>query len=217
MSKQIKYLNESGSIISAEQQASLEDYHKLTFIDGSIKIAEMFYVLKNITHREVSYFMDESESKNAILNRYSDTINKVNCILYFNKQELNGFTKWDWEAYSKDSILKFKGNEVYDFNHKLIFNCSFDLTTNELQEGAFKCYYANESEDPNIDRLLKFTYDENGDIDLIFDSNGNYGYAEAFSLNEFLADTNFSQVLFSWDQHTYFHSVNPFLPPSSKI
>jgi len=159
--------------------------------------------------------MDETEDKDIILQQNCDVTDNTSCIVYFNKQETNGFNLWDWESYSKEGRLYFKGKEVYDNQSRLIFSCSFDLVTNQLEEGAFKNYYGNQFENPNDDLLLEFTYKNNGDVDLIFDYNENYGRTKGISLNEFLTDTQLSQQQFPWDQHKYYHAITPYLPTSN--
>ncbi|SDP97646.1 hypothetical protein SAMN05428975_4457 [Mucilaginibacter sp. OK268] len=212
MSTQVTYTNELGSIITPQQRNSLTNYNKLTYISGNLKIIESYEQSRNISYRTVRYFMDETEDKNIILQQNSDVTNNASCIVYFNKQETNGFNLWDWESYSKKGHLYFKGKEVYDSQSRLIFTCSFDLVTNQLQDGAFKNYYGNQFENPSDVLLLEFTYKSSGDVDLIFDCNGNYGHTKSISLNEFLADTQFSQQQFPWDQHEYYHAITPYLP-----
>jgi hypothetical protein len=212
MSTQIKYTNELGSIITTQQQSSLTNYNKLTYISDNLKMIESYEQSSDVNYKTVKYFLDTTEDKNTILQQYSDAVNNVSCILYFNNQAGNGFNLWDWESYSKDSQLYFKGKEVYDNKNRLIFSCSFDLITNLLDDGAFKNYYGNQFDNPNDDLLLEFTYTSSGDVDLIFDIQGNFGYIEGISLDDYLADSQFSQQDFPWDQHTYYHAVTPYLP-----
>lgn len=211
MSVQIKYTDELGSKITAQQQSNLVRYNKLTYVSGELKIIEAIGQGRDANHTTVSYFLDSSEDKNHILQQYNDP-NIVACVLHFNKQTENGFSMWDWEQYNKTSILIFKGKKAFTDANRIICHSTFNLVTNELEEGAVKVYYGNQFIDERDDQFLRITYMANGEVDLIFDVNEKFGYIKGISLGQFLADKQFSQQDFPWDEHPYYHSAYPFLP-----
>jgi hypothetical protein len=217
MSTQIKYKNILGSFITLQQKTSLTDYKKLTYIYDTLKIIESNVMIEGLNYKTMSYFLDATEDKSTILNRYIDSLNKVKCILYFNKQSSYGFDQWDWESYSYNSELTFRGKEVFDSKGRMIMTCTFDLVTNSLQDRAVKYYYGNQLDDENDDNLFQFEYDQDGDLDMVFDVQENFGYIEGIRLETFLANVKLSQVTFPWDQHPYYHSALPYLPAISII
>ncbi len=212
MNTEIKYKDGFGNIITEEQQKYLTEYEKITYEMNQIKMIEYFKKHRGIDRKTVDYFLSSDKDKNDILQKYSDPVNHVRCILYFNNQIANNFNLWDWESYSEDAQITFKGKIVYDSKHRLIFYCSFNLLTNKLDNGAWKNYYGNIFENEHDDKLLIFDYDNNGDIDWIIDIKEKFGYTKGISLNQYLADTDFSQVDFPWDKHPYYHTVTPYLP-----
>ena len=212
MSTQIKYTNFFGSPITAQQQNTLLDFKKMTFISSEIKTIETFENIGNISYISVKYFIDTTENKQDIIQKYVDATTNSSLVIYSNKQQSNGFNLWDWESYEDSSQVAFKGKEVFDSELRTIFSCAFDRSTNLLLPGAQKFYYGNQVVIPYDDRLLEFKYDANGNVKLIFDSNENYGYIEGISLAEFLDDVNLSQGVFPWSEHPYYHSALPYLP-----
>lgn len=212
MSIEIKYTDEYGGNISSQQQSNFGRYNKLTISSGNIKMIESFKQSRGINYKTINYFLDPNENKVDILQQYSDPLNNARCIIYSNKQSANTINLWDFEEYSKDTILLFKGKQAFDSVNRIIFACTFDLLTNELQNGAIKHFYNIPSENPSNGLLLQFTYDSNGNIDWIIDIKEKFGYIKGISLDEYLADTEFSQVDFPWNQHPYYHAVTPYLP-----
>lgn len=212
MSIEIKYKNELGADISSQQQRDLVNYTKLTFDSGQLKIIETFSQGRKSISRTVEYFLSPEENKTDLLRQFSSTVNNRKSIFYFNKQSANNINLWDYEEYGKDEKLYFKGKQAFDALDRLVFDCTFDLATNQLKDSATKYYYGTAVENTTDDPVLSFTYDSNGDITWIMDTQEKFGYIKGISLNEYLADTKFSQVNFPWDQHPYYHSVTPYLP-----
>ncbi|MFC0515656.1 hypothetical protein ACFFGT_15660 [Mucilaginibacter angelicae] len=215
MSTQIKYTDIFGRPITEQEQNTLHDFKKMTFISNEIKTIEIFENVGNIGYQSAKYFIDATENKKDIIQKYVDATTNSSLMIYSNKEQANGFDLWDWESYEDSSQISFKGKEVFDSELRTIFSCSFDRSTNSLLKGARKFYYANQVSSPADDLLLKFTYHANGNVNLIFDSNENYGYIKSISLATFLDDTDFSQDVFPWNEHPYYHSALPYLPTGS--
>ncbi|MEN0056766.1 MAG: hypothetical protein AAGC65_24020 [Mucilaginibacter sp.] len=212
MSTQIKYTDYFGVPITDLQQSTLVNFKKFTFVSNEIKIIETFEKIENISYLSVKYFIDASENKQDIIQKYVEVNTNSSLTIYSNKEQANGFTLWDWESYEDSLQIAFKGKETFDNKLRTIFNCAFDRSTNLLLLGARKFYYGNQVVSPGDDLLLKFTYDAHGNIDLIFDSNENYGYIEGISSAEFLDDDNLSQGVFPLSEHPYYRSAFPYLP-----
>jgi hypothetical protein len=212
MSIEIKYTDGFGSEISSEQQRKLVNYDKLTFDSGNLKMIESFHQSRGIDYGIIKYFLSPEENKTDLLQHYSSAVNNVSCIFYFNKQFANNINLWDYEEYRKDEKLYFKGKQAFDALNRLVFVCGFDLATNQLKDRAKKYYYGAAAENSTNDSILWFTYDSNGDLNSITDIQEKFGYNESISLDEYLADTDFSQIDFPWNQHPYYHAVTPYLP-----
>jgi hypothetical protein len=212
MSIEIKYKDELGAYVSSQQLGKQETYDKLTFKSGNLKIIESFYQSGVTNYKTVYYFLEPDEYKTGILQRYTSASNNVSCIIYFNKESANNINLWDFEEYGEDGKLYFKGKEAFDKLNRIIFHCTFDLSTNQMRRGATKHYYGSVAENPTDDSLLDFDYGSNGNLDLIIDVQEKFGYIEGISLDEYLADAKFSQVDFPWNQHLYYHAVTPYLP-----
>ncbi|MDN3548772.1 hypothetical protein [Mucilaginibacter aquaedulcis] len=212
MSTQIKYTNIFGNPITAQQQSTLLDFKKMTFLSNDIKTIEIFEQVGDISYKSVKYFIDATENKQDIIQKYVDPSTNSNLVIFSNRIQANGFDLWDWESYERSSEIYFKGKEVFDGQLRTVFVCSFNKSTNALLPGSQKYYHGNQFVSPTEDLLLEFIYDANGNVDLVFDSNENYGYIEGISLATFLDDANLSQDVFPWDEHPYYHSVLPYLP-----
>jgi len=212
MSNQIKYINIFGSPITAQQQNTLIDFKKMTFISNSVKTIEIFENIGEISYKSTKYFIDATENKQDIIQKHVDPTTNSNLVIYSNKVQSNGFDLWDWESYETSSQSSFKGKEVFDSQLRTLFTCTFNKSTNALLPGSQKYYYGNQFVSPTEDLLIEFTYDANWNVDLVFDSNEKYGYIEGISLATFLDDTNFSQDVFPWNEHPYYHSALPYLP-----
>ncbi|MBO9674364.1 MAG: hypothetical protein J7577_13030 [Sphingobacteriaceae bacterium] len=213
---QIKYKNSIGSFITDQQVKELNEYNKITYQDNEIKTIESFISSKTKNQTVISYFLDDREDKQVIVEQNTSVIENKSCLIYFNKESKNGFNLWDIEEYNSEGILRFKSKEAYDNKHRLVFMGKFNNDTDILESGSFKFYYLNKYEDEYKDRLLKITYDEHGDVDVIIDINDHFDYYKAPSLDEFLAD-DVGQILFPWNEHPYYHSAYPFLPESPNI
>ena len=212
----IKYKNDMGSFIAEQQAKELNEYSKITYEDGEVKTITEFVKLRTKAQKTISYFLAVGESKIDIVQENTSITDNTSCLIYFNKQTKNGFNVWDIEEYNSEGILRFKSKEAYDNKHRLVFMGKFNNDTDILESGSFKFYYLNKYEDEYKDRLLKITYDEHGDVDVIIDINDHFDYYKAPSLDEFLAD-DVGQILFPWNEHPYYHSAYPFLPESPNI
>ncbi|MFD2581070.1 hypothetical protein ACFSR6_01115 [Pedobacter vanadiisoli] len=213
---QIKYKNSIGSFITDQQVKELNEYNKITYQDNEIKTIESFISSKTKNQTVISYFLDDGEDKQVIVEQNTSVIENKSCLIYLNKESKNGFNLWDIEEYNKEGVLRFKSKEVYDNKHRLIFLGGINPITNSLEDRSIKFYYLNEFEDEYKDRLLRIVYEQNGDVNTIVDINNYFDYYKAPSLAEFLLDTQ-GQQLFPWDDHPYYHSAYPFLPESPNI
>lgn len=212
MAATVQYLDEHGIIITEKQCSVIGRYSKITYIDNALKIIEEFgRGSRNRDVRGVQYFMDASERKSDVLKGYTD--GKTRCTLRFNDKSQNGFTQWDVEEYNIAGVLKWKGNGVYDNANRLVMYCYFDLNTGALQDGV-KNLYGNIHPKEFDDLLLRFRYDNTGQIEDISDVHVSFGFNDgSLTLDEFLA----FEANFPWDQHPYFHSITPYLPDSLEI
>ena len=208
MRKEEKYTVIYGNVLSSLQVKTIARYNKLIYIDDTLKRVENYNLNRSSSPVFFNYYLNENEDKHSVLQQHL----KVNCLIYFNKQSSNGFNLWDWEEYAPAGELKFKGKKVFDNMHRKIFYCSYDLATNELEEGACKYFYANKVESEYEDMLLRFRYKSNGEFDEAVDIHDNFDFFKPLSLDMFLANMQYFQEDFRWDQHPYYHSVYPFLP-----
>lgn len=215
MTIQTKYTNDLGITVTDQQLSTLRSYKKITIDTGVVKMIERFWKTDDMTFKIVNYFLSKTENKQEIVERFSDIENDISCRIYFNKQSQNGFDLWEYEEYTRTTEIVFKGKEVFDSNNRMIFSANFDLNTGALLLGATKIYHSGISDNPLNDELLMFSYKEDGSVDLIYDSQEEFGYIKGIYLDKYLADTQFSQVDFPWDQHTYYHNVLPYLPAGS--
>ncbi|HAD79411.1 MAG TPA: hypothetical protein DCF99_08345, partial [Flavobacteriaceae bacterium] len=133
MSTEIKYTDWFNKPISQQQLGTMKEYRIKTFVDGILKMEELHINRKDGTSSKmVTYFLDDNQDKNAILSKYSSISEKIKCMIYENKQIVNGFSVWDYEAFGHDKTLSFKGKEVFDSQNRVIMNCGFDIITSEL-------------------------------------------------------------------------------------
>lgn len=133
MSTEIKYTDWFNQPISQQQLGTMKEYRMKTFVEGILKMEELHINRKDGTSSKmVNYFLDDNEDKNAIIAKYSNPSDKIQCNIYENKQIVNGFTVWDWEAYKSDKTIAFKGKEIFDLENRVIMHCGFDLVSGEL-------------------------------------------------------------------------------------
>jgi len=207
----VKYQNLFGDSLTSQQIVELSDYSKISFKNNNVKIIEYYSLTISGMSTVVSYFMDTEEAKQDILDKYCDPIKHVKCTLLFNKQQIGRYHLWKWEDYSVDKICTHKGEKVYDEKHRTLFSNEIDIRSDTLKS-AQKYYHGNVYSGEFADTLLGFNYNSDGSVKYIFDTHEKYGYIRGITLDEFLEDTEFSQELFPWEQHPYFHSAYPFLP-----
>ena len=77
MSTEIKYTNFFNQPISQQQLGMMKEYRMKTFVDGILKMEELYINRKNGTSSKmVTYFLDDNEDKNAIIG-YPNEISRV--------------------------------------------------------------------------------------------------------------------------------------------
>lgn len=133
MSTEIKYTDWFNQPISQQQLGTMKEYRIKTFVDGILKMEELHINRKDGTSSKmVTYFLDDNQDKNAILSKYSSISEKISCMIYENKKNVNGFMAWDYEAFGYDKTLSYKGTDVFDSRNRVIMHCGFDLVSGEL-------------------------------------------------------------------------------------
>lgn len=211
-----KYLSETLDPITEDQSLILDKYHEEIYIDGFLKKGIFHGNSRKGRYWVTEYFLDESEDINAILDEFSDPILNKRCIIYNNMQTNGNYTLWDRAEYSIHKVIKFKGKTVFDSSNRRLVNIDYDINTNTIKE-AYKYFYENVYEGELSDRLLEFKYYENGELEYISDIKNRFDYIKPVNLTQFLADTQFSQVDFPWDQHTYYHNLYPLFPEGDTV
>lgn len=161
-------------------------------------------------------FSKESENITAILDELCNVDLKRKCIIYNNMQTNGNYILWDWTEYSLEKVITFKGKAVFDSNNRRFVNIHYDINTNAIKR-AYKYFYGNVYDGELSDRLLEFEYFENGELEYISDIKNRFDYIKPVNLTQFLADTQFSQVDFPWDQHTYYHNLYPLFPEEGTV
>jgi hypothetical protein len=213
MSSTIKYKNTFGTTISFNQVKTLNRYYIINCENGAVKTIISVDKYSGIEKKGISYYMGISEVKNDVLQNLKQFNSYHYFVLFYNKQNAYGVDLWDFEEYKENLTLNGKGKKAYDGKHRVVMSCGLDLQTNQPKGNfIYKKYYGNQFGNESEDLLIKVEYYENGNVDWIYDSNENFGYSDPISLQEFLADTEFSQQDFPWNQHPYYHSIYPFLP-----
>lgn len=211
-----KYLSETLDPITKDQSLIFDKYHEEIYLNGFLKKRIFHGNSRKGRYWVTEYFLDESEDINAILDEFSDPILNKRCIIYNNMQANGNYTLWDRAEYSIDKVIKFKGKTVFDSSNRRLVNIDYDINTNTIKE-AYKYFYENVYEGELSDRLLEFSYFENGELEYISDIKNRFDYVKPVNLTQFLADTHFSQVDFPWDQHTYYHNLYPLFPEEGTV
>jgi hypothetical protein len=209
---EIRYTNLFDESITSQQKDALDRYYILHYDAGQLKIREQVIKHRGQTFRYVTHYLGQTEDKEAVLHDAINLQKYDKCIVYFNRQSANGFSLWDKETYNKESNLIFKGKEVFDSLNRTILNAYFDLNTNMLKAGARKFFYTDKYANDFENILFEFSYMSDGSMHTINDLHDTYGYRKGIYLDDFLTDEWYSQHIFPWDQHPYYHSVYPFLP-----
>ena len=216
MSIIVKYTNVLSDFITEKQANQSDSYSKYIYYDGLLKKIEYYGKARVKTYKVTTYFLDSSENKDIIIEQFTDSNANFKCVVYFNQQISGSFSLWDREEYTKEGILVFKGKDVFDSNNKMLLSVDYVLGSDSIKS-AYKYYYGNRYESELKDRLLEFSYDSTGQLLQIMDVDNNFGYLKSIDIDQFLADTNFSQVQFPWVLHPYYHSLYPFLPQSDTV
>jgi hypothetical protein len=85
-----------------------------------------------------------------------------------------------------------------------------DIQNNNVIKGE-KYYYGNQFPTEFDDVLLRFDYDENGQLTQIKDEKENYGYIWPIKPQTFLEDPRFALI----SQNTYYNNLYPLIPGGS--
>ncbi|WP_417355130.1 hypothetical protein [Flavobacterium sp.] len=211
-----KYLSVTLDSITEDQRLMLDKYYEDIYIDGFLKKRTHHGNSRKGKYWITHYFLNDSEDINTILDEFCDIGLKKRCIIYNNMQTNGNYTLWDWAEYSPEKVIKFKGKTVLDSNNRRFVNIYNDINTNAIKR-AHKYFYENVYDGELSDRLLGFSYFENGELEYISDINNRFDYVKPIDLTQFLADTHFSQVDFPWDQHTYYHNLYPLFPEGDTV
>lgn len=211
-----KYLSETLDPITEDQSLILDKYHEEIYLNGVLKKRIFHGNSRRGRYWVTKYFLDKSEDINAILDEFSDPILNKRCIIYNNMQTNGNYTLWGRAEYSIDEVIKFKGKTVLDSNNRRFVDIDYDINTNAVKQ-AYKYFYENVYDGELLDRLLEFKYFENGELEYISDIKNRFDYVKPINLTQFLADTQFSQVDFPWDQHTYYHNLYPLFPDEGTV
>ncbi len=211
MSTEIKYTNWFNQPITQQQLGMMKEYRMKTFVDGILKIEELNINRKNGTSSKmVTYFLDDNEDKNAIIAKYSNPSDKIQCNIYENKQIVNGFTVWDWEDYKSDKTIAFKGKEIFDLKNRVIMNCDLDLITGEL-DGVTKTFYDDTNSLGYENLVFIFRYRINPQLGYgaytVDDKNQSTDEINAFTDDKFV---KWFPDFFK--DHPYFKEIEPLIP-----
>jgi len=217
MNIMLRYLNEFLDTITEAQAALLQSYVVDHFEDGLLKKREFYREAKSGKYKVTNYFSDSSENKALIIEQFTGISARGSCVIYFNMRASGEYSLWDWEQYSMEGILRLRGKTVLDANYKEFLIIDTELDSDTIKS-AYKHYYGDVHAGEIKDLLLEFGYDKVGNLISICDVKGIYGYeTKSIDLERFLLDTEFSQIMFPWDQHPYYHNLYPLLPESEII
>jgi hypothetical protein len=203
-----KYFNEYGKEITEFQVDLNGRYTQATSINGSLKTKKRFSNQKLISS---SYYLDDSESLEALKQNW--VINqKQSWTFYYDKVTLEDNRQWWYVTYKSDGTLVFRGLNVYDFRGRIILDCPYKLESEEFLNDPKKSYYGLNEDETDEVNLLEFTYSSDGTLKTVYDVTHDYGYIKPISAQEFFDDTNFSHDAFPWEEHPYYHNLEPLLP-----
>lgn len=155
MSTQIEYRNNHGKKISPQQLEVAKEFTKV-FIENGVLKKEEFYENKRILY--VNYYVSSNEDVTELIDNYSSQTS----LTIIDTEFHNSYRIENSKTY-ETSILLFQSRELYDSNNFLI--CDQDIY---IQSGLPKIettrkFYENDDDMVYID----FSYDENGDINIV--------------------------------------------------
>ena len=207
-----KYKNELGQFITQQQIENLEFYDTIFYDEDHIKFIEKYSIYAEDDKSVIiEYFLDFDEDKSAIVDQLYQRDKLVESVVIYSVKEVSGnFSKWNYEYFRVDGTVRERGIEVFDAYNRTIFSGSLDLNTNTLLDGSSKNYY-NDLSAEESEPFISFTYHADGTVNWVIDNEELY-YIKGVSLEEFLANSEYSQVDFPWNNHPYYHSTYPFLP-----
>lgn len=203
----ITYTNEYGGLLTKQQTEKARSYKKEIRSNGELKLIE-YYVKQKL--RNGSYFLDNSESIQEIIDRYANTA--LSWVFYYNKQtNMVGDNTYEYKVYY-DGILKEKGACANDSQGRLIAKKITDLSTNAVNSKR-KFFYSDsqdfQSYEDYTGYAISFDYlDHVTEVYCVFHPH----VEETYSLDDFLAQEDIMEI-FPWEEHTYYHSFDPILPP----
>lgn len=217
MSTYIKYTNSDNKEITSQQIGMLKEFnhHVYDASTNELRKIEKFiknYKTQNIEQRGGEVFLSSTDILNDVVNGHINigTLGRA-WTFYYNKQTNNkGDVQWEFVTYRKGN-LEGKGIFVFDNKNRKIASCSIDLITGQ-KTNKRKCFFGDPATffysfgDENIPNIV-FRYKDDNSIRQV------YYYDDDYTLSEFLANNQIMSQ-FPWNQHSYFHSFDPTLPPN---
>jgi hypothetical protein len=212
MSTSIIFKNLLGTILTQQQVIISNDYEKEYFIDGNLKKIEKF---RDFKLNAGIYFLSETESLSEVVTQF-ENVWPYGGQFYFNKQQINEYTLWDWECYKGLNITS-KGKAVFNTQFQFITNQELDIDTLEVIETS-KYYSLSNFEDFDTDPTLpdygklEFIYTPGENIQVLIGLGGFEDDAYTITETKNIFYNPLLIPLFSWDYETFYHSADPLVP-----
>ncbi|MBP2616437.1 hypothetical protein [Chryseobacterium jejuense] len=208
MSLEKKFYNQYFQEITEKQASQINDFYIKYLLDGKLKKIE------DITSKYFigTYYLDDTENLQSKIQEFCVEAGQ-RWIFHTKEFSSFGYSLWNWVDIDNTGAIIFKGKRVLDVKNREIFNCSIDLSSNQMRR-ATKRYFKGDDTEP----ILLFEYNEQNNLSYILDRKDSWGLGGGWPMDKeelIIVDTNVG--LFPWDQHPYFHSALPFLPTSNSI
>jgi hypothetical protein len=137
-------------------------------------------------------------------------------VVFFHKQTLNSYSQWDLNKYSGNGQLTWQAIQVFDNNNWTIMFAPLESLNKLTSNKPVKYYFGNQTNNEVKDCLLVFDYNIKGVVSSIYNINDNWGCQwRGLSMNEFLNSPIAKD--FSFDEHPYYQTLQPYLPSSDTL
>lgn len=203
-----KYYNKFFKEITEQEADQLDELYIKYFLDGKLKKIE------DITSKYFigTYYLDDTENLQSKIQEFC-VQGGQRWIFHTKESSSFGYSLWNWVDIDNTGAIIFKGKRVLDIKNREVFNCSNDLSSNQM-EGATKRYFKGEDTEP----ILLFEYNDQNNLSYILDRKDTWGLGGGWPMDkEELIIVDERIGVFPWDQHPYFHSAVPFLPETDRI
>lgn len=203
-----KYYNGYFEEITEQEADQLDEFYIKYFLDGKLKKIE------DITPKYFigTYYLDDTENLQSKIQEFC-VQGGQRWIFHTKESSSFGYSLWNWVDIDKTGAIIFKGKRVLDSKNREIFNCSIDLSSNQMRR-ATKRYFKGEDTEP----ILLFEYNDQNSLSYILDRKDSWGLGGGWPMDkEELIIMDARVGAFPWDEHPYFHSAIPFLPETDRI